>query len=149
MTTSDLTVELIYLRRQWKNAKGDEDPTSFQDIVHMVQDSFEETTPLRHWEAHAKNVLKLLRLIIVAAGTSAFAERTFSLARHVKTWLRAGMDDETFDNLGVLAWYSEEVDAIIDTIKIGNAYIGNKPGRKKIMVQNSQKMIFVLCKNNT
>ena len=42
------------------------------------------------------------------------------------------MDDEKFDNLGVLAWYSDEVDAIIDTIKIGNAYIGNKPGRKKM-----------------
>ena len=123
MTTSDLTVELIYLRRQWKNAKGDEDPTSFQDIVHMVQDSFEETTPLRHWEVHAKYVLKLLRLIIVAAGTSAFAERTFSPVRHVRTCLRAGIDDETFGNLDTLAWYSDEIDDIIDTVKIGNAYI--------------------------
>ena len=96
----------------------------------MVRESFDKTTPLRNWEVHAKYVLKLLRLIIVAAGTSAFAERTFSLARHVKTWLRAGMDDSTFDNLGILAWYSDEVDSIIDTIKIGNAYIANKPGRK-------------------
>ena len=96
----------------------------------MVRASFEETTPLRNWEVCAKYVLKLLRLIIVAAGTSAFAERTFSLVCHIKTWLRAGMDDATFDNLGILAWYSDEVDTIIDTIKIGNAHIANKPGRK-------------------
>lgn len=48
ITISHLKVELVYLREQWKNSKGDEDPKSFQDIVHMVQTSFEDTNTLRH-----------------------------------------------------------------------------------------------------
>ena len=74
----------------------------------------------------------MLRLVLVAAGTSSFAERTFSLSRHIKTWLRAGMDDTTFDNLGLLAWYSDNIDSIVDSVKIGNKYFEMREGRKMI-----------------
>ena len=73
-----------------------------------------------------------MRLILVAAGTSAYAERTFSLSRHIKTWLRAGMDDKTFDDLGLLAWYSDDIDNIVDTLKLANNFIEMKEGRKRI-----------------
>ena len=96
----------------------------------MVTTSFKNHTPLDHWKVNAPFVLILLRLISVAAGTSAFAERTFSLSRRIKTWLRAHMDDSTFANLGLLAWYKDEVDEFIDPTKIGNEYISVKPGRK-------------------
>ena len=70
----------------------------------MVNASVKTTTPLNHWKIHAKYVLTLLRLILVAAGTLVFAERSFSLARIIKTWLRSHMDDSTFAHLGLLAW---------------------------------------------
>ena len=110
--------------------KGDEDPESFQDILYMVNASFKTTTPLDHWEINAKYVLILLRLIVVAAGTSAFAERTFSLARVIKTWLRSHMEDSMFADLGLLAWYKDDLDSFIDPVQIGNEYIRLKPGRK-------------------
>ena len=68
----------------------------------MVQASSEDTTTLRQWGVYSKCVLKLPRLISVAAGTYIFAERTISLACHVKAWIRAGINDEIFDNLGIL-----------------------------------------------
>ena len=40
------------------------------------------------------------------------------------------MDDSTFANLGLLAWYKDEVDEFIDPTKIVNEYISVKPGRK-------------------
>ena len=72
---------------------------------------------LSHWEINAKYVLTLLIRIIVAGGTSAFLERTCSLSRHIKTWLRAGMNDSAFDDLDLLSWYGDEIDDIIDFIK--------------------------------
>ena len=96
----------------------------------MVNASFKTTTPLDHWEINAKYVLILLRLIVVAAGTSAFAERNFSLARVIKTWLRSHMEDSMFADLGLLAWYKDDLDSFIDPVQIGNEYIRLKPGRK-------------------
>ena len=81
---------------------------------------------------NARYVLTLVRLILVAAGTSAYAERTFSLSCRIKTWLRAGMDDKTFENLGLLAWYSDDIDNIVDSVKIANKFIDMKEGRKMI-----------------
>ena len=51
----------------------------------MVNASFRTITPLNHLEINDKYVLILLRLIVVAAGTSAFAERKFPLGRVIKT----------------------------------------------------------------
>ena len=130
MTVLNLKEELVYLCQQWRIAKGNKEPECFQDILHMVNASLKKVTPLDHWEINAKYVLILFRLIVVAAGTSAFAERTFSLARIIKTWLRSHMDDSTFADLGLLAWYKDNLDGFIDPVQIGNKYIGLKPGRK-------------------
>ena len=81
---------------------------------------------------NTKYVLTLLRLTRDAVGTLAYAERTFSLSRHIKTWLRSGMDDKTFDDLGLLTWYSDTIDDIINPVKIGNEFIEERKGRKQI-----------------
>ena len=130
MTAIELKEQLSYLRTQWNHKKKNEMPQNFQDVLHMVTTSFKNHTPLDHWKVNAPFVLIVVRLIIVAAGTSAFAERTLSLSCRIKTWLRAHMDDSTFANLGLLAWYKDEVDEFIDPTKIGNEYISVKPGRK-------------------
>ena len=132
MTVDILKVELDFVKRQWTSINGNKVASSFNDVVHMVRKSIKENTPLRIWEMNAKYVLTLLRLILVAAGTSAYAERTFSLSRHIKTWLRSGMDDKTFDDLGLLAWYSDTIDDIINPVKIGNEFIEERKGRKQI-----------------
>ena len=132
LNVDELKRQLHYLKTQCTLIKGNKEASSFIDIVHLVRESIKKETPLRHWEVNAKYVLALVRLILVAAGTSAYAERTFSLSRRIKTWLRAGMDDKTFDNLGLLAWYSDDIDNIVDTLKLANNFIEMKEGRKRI-----------------
>jgi hypothetical protein len=65
----------------------------------------------------------LVQIIRATAGTSAFAERTFSLARRLKNWNRLNMDDKLFNSLGFMAWYKDDLDEILNLISVGNEYI--------------------------
>ena len=99
LTVEELRIQLAYVRNLWLEINGDKRADSFHDIVSLVKESVKEHIPLRSWVINAKYVLIMLRLVLVAAGTSSFAERTFSLSRRIKTWLRAGMDDTTLITL--------------------------------------------------
>ncbi len=71
--------------------------------------------------------MKVLCLISVAVGTSSFAERTFSLARRLMTWTCANMDEEKFDNIGILGWYyKDDLDDILDFVKVVNDWVDEK-----------------------
>jgi len=87
LNVDELKRQLQYLKTQWTSIKGNEEASSFIDIVHLVRESIKKETPLRHWEVNAKYVLTLLRLILVAAGTSTYAERAFSLSCRMITLL--------------------------------------------------------------
>ena len=65
----------------------------------------------------------MVKIIIATAGTSASAERTFSLARRLKSYLRLGMGDDTFDALGLVSWHNNEVDEMVNLKITGNEYI--------------------------
>ena len=69
--------------------------------------------------------MKLTKIILATAGISEFAERTFSLSRQLKTWLKLGMNDDMFDALGLIAWCNDDVDTMQDLVKVGNEYISN------------------------
>ena len=144
MTVDILKVELDFVKRQWTSINGNKVASSFNDVVHMVRKSIKENTSLRIWEMSAKYVLTLLRLILVTAGTSAYAERTFSLSRHIKTWLRSGMDDKIFDDLGLLAWYSDTIDNSINQVKIGNEFIEERKVRKQIYGAQFTEADFII-----
>lgn len=78
MTVIELKEQLSYLRAKWVDIKGKEIPEKFQDILNMVTTSFKHDLSLGHWEINTPYVSIPLRLIIVAAGTPAFAESTLS-----------------------------------------------------------------------
>ena len=88
----------------------------------MIKKSL-NSTPLHCWKYEAPTVLRLGQIIVATAGTSAFAKRTSSLARRLKTYHRLNMGDIMFDALGIMAWYKDEVDEMVDLVKIGNEYI--------------------------
>ena len=88
-----------------------------------MRKSFKDKKPLRVWKVHAPTIITLVQIIRATAGTSAFAERTFSLARRLKNWNRLSMDDKLFNSLGLMAWYKDDLDAILDLINVGNEYI--------------------------
>ena len=77
INVDDLKRQLKYLKLQWVEVNGDKTATSFVDIVHFVRESTHDQITLRNWEINAKYILILLRLILVAAGTSAFANIIF------------------------------------------------------------------------
>ena len=76
---------MSFLRDQWRTLKKNEDPNTFKDIADMVEEFFLLFLPLRYWKLEAPTVLKLMQIILATVGTSAYAERIFSLARRLKT----------------------------------------------------------------
>ena len=124
LTHEELKDELKYLKNKLQYQNEFVEPATFTEISNMIEHSF-QSTPLRRWNLHAPTVLTLVQIIIATAGTSAFAERTFSLARRLKTYLRLGMGDEMFDALGLMGWYNNEVDEMVNLETIGNEYIEN------------------------
>ena len=89
----------------------------------MIKISLKKSTQLQLWEFKAPSVLALVQIIIATAGTSAYAKRTFSLARRLKSHLRSNMGDDMFDALGLMGWYKEDIDKMLDLVHIGNEYI--------------------------
>ena len=68
------------------------------------------------------NVSRLILLILVLPATSASAERSFSLQRRLKTWLRSKMTQVRFNALSILHEHKEKTDKISLT-EIGNQFI--------------------------
>ena len=54
------------------------------------------------------------------------------------------MDDETFDDLGLLDWYSNTIDDIIDAVNIGNGFIEMREGRKMIYGARFTEADFIM-----
>ena len=79
------------------------------------------------WKGDAPVIMKMLAIMATIAATTAFAERTFSLARRLKSYLRSQMLNDTFYRLGIIAWYDEkEINSILDFVRIGNDFIKNE-----------------------
>jgi len=103
MTLESLKPETAFLR-SW--CRGDQRqaiyPGTFEDVVSMAVDTVHDC--LSDWKAIAPNIFNMVAIVlVVAAGASAFAEHIFSLSRHIKTWLRSHMHDDTFAACDLLA----------------------------------------------
>ena len=77
------------------------------------------------------NVIKLMKLALVGAATSATPERSFSLARRLKTWLRSTMSQKRFNSLAILSFYKEPTDKI-SLVNVANEFVASKPMRNSI-----------------
>ena len=54
--------------------------------------------------------------------TSATPERSFSLARRIKTWQRATMSQRRFNSLAILNCHKDGTDKI-DLVSVGNDFV--------------------------
>ena len=75
------------------------------------------------------NLLTIVHLILINPATSCTPERSFSVARRIKTWLRATMTTKRFNNLAILSVHKELTDRI-DFIDIGNKFASKYDERK-------------------
>ena len=93
-----------------------ENPVHFDTIVSILQEASKETFLL------ISNVIVIVKILLVNAATSATPERSFSMARRIKTWLRTRMTQQQFNALAIL---NDNKDLTDDrcVIDIGNEFV--------------------------
>ena len=81
----------------------EEDSQSLLDVVKQMN-TYEKT--------HTSQVIELVKLILVLLATNASGERSFSLLRLVKSYLRATTGQGRLNHLMILIAYKENVDEL-------------------------------------
>ena len=80
------------------------------------------------------NVCKICRIL---PASSATAERTFSLARRVKTWMRSTMLPTRFNSVSILNFHKDRTDKL-DLIKIAKAFVQSDDNRMRIFGKSTK-----------
>lgn len=118
---NDLSVELATLKVLMKGKQVEH----FYDlIIEMKQLKNPEKKLL-------DNVCNICKILAVNPASSATAERTFSLARRVKNWMRSTMLPVRFNSIAILNFHKKRTDGL-DLIKIANAFSQANDKRMKI-----------------
>ncbi|XP_043220535.1 zinc finger MYM-type protein 1-like [Amphibalanus amphitrite] len=73
-------------------------------------------------------VVQLVKMLLTAPATSCSAERSFSLLRRIKTWLRTTMSQRRLNATAVCAAYPDEVESA-DVAQLARVFISQKPVR--------------------
>ena len=77
-----------------------------------------------------RNVVLLCMILYVSPATMATAERSFSLARRIKTWTRSIMSQKRFNDIAILTIHKELTDKL-DLLSIGNEFVSKYDERKR------------------
>ena len=77
------------------------------------------------------NVCKIFKILAVNPASSSTAERTFSFARRVKTWMRSTMLPSRFNSVSILHFHKDRTDKL-DIIKIANSFIQTNKNRSRV-----------------
>ena len=118
---SDLNVQLATFKVLMKD----------KQIEHF-HDLLEEMRLLENPEKKFQvNVCKICRILAVNPAFSATAERTFSLARRVKTWMQSTMLPTRFNSVSILNFHKDKTDKL-DFIKIANAFVQSDDNRMRV-----------------
>ena len=75
------------------------------------------------------NLLTIVHLILINPATSCTPERSFSVARRIKTLLRSIMTTKRFNNLSILSIHKEITDSI-NLVNTGNEFASKYGGRR-------------------
>ena len=121
LQASSLKTELLLLKTIYESSNY-ELPECFSDLVTVLKKTLTAERKL------IPNVFILAKILLVNAATSATAERSFSLARRLKTWIRSTMSQKRFNSLAILNIY-KDLTGTIDFIDIGNKFIEGHPRR--------------------
>ena len=123
MYSSDVNVEQLKVEMDvLKVIMKGENPECFDDILKHLKSLKSEEREL------IVNIVQLCKILIVNPSTSATAERTFSLARRVKTWMRSTMTASRFNALAVLKFHKEKTDNL-DLVSVANTFVCNENRR--------------------
>ena len=75
-----------------------------------------------------KNFIIICKLLLVNPVTMATGERSFSMTRRVKTWLRANMKQQRFNNVALLHTHKARTDKI-RLLDVANEFVHRNENR--------------------
>ena len=110
----------------------DSSPLNFGDLVKIIQSLSEEKRKL------IKNIIIIIRLVLTCGATTATPERSVSLLRRLKTWLRSTMTQKRLNSLSIL----QENPTIVDQmslIDVANDFVALHPSRLNIFGKFTDK----------
>ena len=84
----------------------DSKPVDFHDICKTLQATDKGVRPM------IKNIWTITRIVLTSGPTSATPERSFSMQRRIKTWLRSTMGQKRYNSLSVLNAHTDVVDKL-------------------------------------
>ena len=112
----ELSAQLPIFRMLLHNGEG---IVNFHDVLEGVK-------ALKHEQRYLiSSVVTICKLILVNPATTATAERSFSLARRLLTWLQSKMGQKRFNSLALLHFHKDCTDAI-DVISVANDFVTNQ-----------------------
>ena len=83
----------------------DSKPADFHDICKTLQAMDKDVRRM------IKNIWTITRIVLTSGATSATPERSFSMQRRIKTWLRSTMDQKRYNSLSVLNGHTDVVES--------------------------------------
>ena len=136
----DVTDELKMIEKHFKN---DYDEESFIAELQLLPTIFEEECPPINLEDVVKviklfasekrkliqNVVTVIKIILTNGATSATPERSFSMFRRIKTWLRSRMSQKRLNSLSIMYDNKELLDNLSLT-DVANEFVGVQPDCK-------------------
>ena len=96
---------------------------SFSDILEHLESLHPTKCAL------IPNLLTIVHLILINPATSCTPERSFSVARRIKTWLPSIMTTKRFNNLSILSIHKEITDSI-NLVGVGSEFASKYDGRR-------------------
>ena len=102
----------------------DYDITCFNDILDKIK---ELQAPQRRM---VNEIVTICKLLLVNPATGAARERSFSVARRIKTWLRSTMSQDRFSNLTVLNTHKERTDKLY-LANVANEFVSRNDNLKR------------------
>lgn len=115
-----LMMECDILRAIFK----DEKPICFEEVVAHLR-------VLQQQRSLIPNITTICKLLLVNPATTATAERSFSLARRIKTWMRSKMLASRFNSLAILHSHKKLTDAL-NLQDVANEFTSKNESRKFI-----------------
>ena len=98
-------------------------PVDFRKICKPFQEMDEENRPM------IKNIWTIIRIGLTSDGTSSTIERSFSMQRKIKIWLRSTMGQKRYNSLSVLNAHTDTVDNL-SLIELAKRFSNAKERRR-------------------
>ena len=76
-----------------------------------------------------QNVVKIVKIVLTNGATSATPERSFSMARRLKTWQRSTMSQRRFNSLAILSAHKDILDGL-SLVDIANDFTEARSSRR-------------------